>query len=69
MAATPSTAAFASANGDAEVLTFSPQLSAQLNLGNVLDERYASRNTGWWGGPYTYGEPRNWRATFVYGFE
>lgn len=37
---------------------FNPQWSAQLNINNALDKEYVSRNTGWWGGPYTYGEPR-----------
>jgi len=47
---------------------FSDQLSAQLNVENALDEEYVSRNTGWWGGPYVWGEPRSFRVSVAYAF-
>ncbi len=47
---------------------FNDQFSAQLNVENLLDEEFVSRNTGWWGGPFVYGAPRNWRMSVTYAF-
>jgi outer-membrane receptor for ferric coprogen and ferric-rhodotorulic acid len=45
---------------------FTDQVSAQLNVNNVADERYFSNNA-WFAG-YVYGEPRNARLTLKYTF-
>ena len=42
------------------------QWSVQANVYNALDKKYASRNTGWWGGAYTYGEPRKLLVSMDY---
>jgi outer membrane receptor for ferric coprogen and ferric-rhodotorulic acid len=42
-------------------------LALQLNVNNVLDEKYRY-SSYWWGAPYTYGEPRNLRLTLDYRF-
>jgi len=47
---------------------FNDSFSAQLNVENLLDEEYVSRNAGWWGGPYVWGAPRNWRMWVTYQF-
>ena len=47
--------------------TFREQLSVQLNLNNVLDEKYRY-SSYWWGAPYTYGEPRNVVMSLDYDF-
>ncbi len=47
--------------------TFGQQLSLQLNLNNVLDEKFRY-SSYWWGAPYTYGEPRNVLASLDYSF-
>lgn len=47
---------------------FNKQWSLQANVYNVFDKEYASRNTGWWGGAYTYGEPRKLLVTMDYSF-
>ena len=36
----------------------SEQVAVQLNVNNVLDEKYRY-SSYWWGAPYTYGEPRS----------
>jgi outer membrane receptor for ferric coprogen and ferric-rhodotorulic acid len=41
------------------------QLSLQLNVNNLLDEKYRY-GSYWWGAPYTYGEPRNVLLTLDY---
>jgi outer membrane receptor for ferric coprogen and ferric-rhodotorulic acid len=43
------------------------QVSVQLNVNNVLDEKYRS-SSYWWGAPYTYGEPRNIVVSLDYSF-
>lgn len=47
---------------------FDKNWSLQANVYNVFDKVYASRNTGWWGGAYTYGEPRKLLVTMDYRF-
>jgi outer-membrane receptor for ferric coprogen and ferric-rhodotorulic acid len=47
---------------------FTKQWSLQANIYNAFDKKYASRNTGWWGGAYTYGEPRKLLVTMDYTF-
>jgi outer membrane receptor for ferric coprogen and ferric-rhodotorulic acid len=47
---------------------FTEQWSLQANVYNALDKKYASRNTGWWGGAYTYGEPRKLLVSMDYSF-
>lgn len=44
------------------------ELSLQANLYNAFDKQYVSRNTGWWGGAYTYGEPRRFVVAMDYAF-
>jgi outer membrane receptor for ferric coprogen and ferric-rhodotorulic acid len=46
---------------------FGEQLSMQVNVNNVLDEKYRSTSY-WWGAPYTYGEPRNVLVSLDYAF-
>jgi outer-membrane receptor for ferric coprogen and ferric-rhodotorulic acid len=48
---------------------FGERLAAQLNVVNLLDKEYLSRNTGWWGGPFTVGAPRHWRVSMSYSFD
>jgi len=47
---------------------FNEQFSAQINAENLLDEKYVSRNTGWWGGPYIWGTPRSVNLSVSYQF-
>jgi outer membrane receptor for ferric coprogen and ferric-rhodotorulic acid len=46
---------------------FSEQVTLQLNVNNVLDEKYRY-SSYWWGAPYTYGEPRNALLSLDYSF-
>lgn len=46
---------------------FSEQLAVQVNVNNVLDEKYRY-SSYWWGAPYTYGEPRNALLSLDYSF-
>ena len=46
---------------------FSQQLAVQVNLNNVLDEKYRY-SSEWWGAPYTYGEPRHALLSLDYSF-
>lgn len=43
------------------------QLAVQINVNNVLDEKYRY-SSYWWGAPYTYGEPRNALLSLDYRF-
>jgi len=45
----------------------SEQVAVQLNVNNVLDEKYRY-SSYWWGAPYTYGEPRNALLSLDYSF-
>jgi outer membrane receptor for ferric coprogen and ferric-rhodotorulic acid len=47
---------------------FDEHWSLQANIYNVFDKQYASRNTAWWGGAYTYGEPRKLLVSMDYSF-
>lgn len=46
---------------------FSERVGVQLNINNVLDEKYRY-SSYWWGAPYTYGEPRNALLSVDYSF-
>ena len=46
---------------------FSERLAAQVNVNNVLDEKYRY-SSYWWGAPYTYGEPRSALLSIDYSF-
>jgi outer membrane receptor for ferric coprogen and ferric-rhodotorulic acid len=45
----------------------SEQVVVQLNVNNVLDEKYRY-SSYWWGAPYTYGDPRNALLSVDYRF-
>ena len=45
---------------------FNPRVALQLNIDNLLDQTFIYSN--WWGGPFTYGEPRRVMATLDYRF-
>ena len=46
---------------------FTETLAGQLNINNVLDEKYRY-SSYWWGAPYTYGDPRNALLSLDYSF-
>lgn len=46
---------------------FREHWSVQINVNNLLDEKYRS-SSYWWGAPYTYGEPRHVLGSFDYRF-
>lgn len=46
---------------------FNDRVSLQLNVSNLLDEKYRS-GSYWWGAPYNYGEPRKLLLSVDFGF-
>lgn len=46
---------------------FSESIAVQVNVNNVLDEKYRY-SSYWWGAPYTYGDPRNFLLSLDYAF-